>query len=107
VVRTDLLCRASYPMPARNAVGFANHGRRLIIAVVTDHPGTKVHGLDNKQMSGLMVQLGASRAWAFDGSGSAELIARMPGTSKLAIRNYPADGAERPMPVGFGVSSTT
>jgi hypothetical protein len=28
----------------------------------------------------------------------------MPSTpSALSLRNYPADGAERPMPLGFGI----
>lgn len=106
VVRTDLTCRASYPMPARTAVGFADHGTRLVIAVVADHPGTDLHGLDEKQMSGLMVQLGVWRAWAFDGSGSSEMLAKMPHKSGLSLRNYPADGSERPMPVGFAVFSS-
>lgn len=105
VVRNDLSCRYPTTQPARTAIGWADSGRKLIIAVVADHPHANIHGLDQKQMSGLMVQLGATRAFSFDGSGSSELLARMPGTSKLSMRNYPADGAERPMPVGFGIFS--
>ena len=104
-VRTGLACRYPITQPARTAIGWTDLGRKLIIAVVTDHPNTNVHGLDQKQMSGLMVQLGADRAFGFDGSGSSELLAKMPGTSTLSLRNYPADGAERPMPVGFGIYS--
>jgi hypothetical protein len=70
---------------------------------VTDKPGTIVHGLDENQMSKLMVELGAARANLWDGSGSAEMIARMPRTGALSIRNYTADGGERTMPVGFGI----
>ena len=33
----------------------------------------------------------------------AEMIARMPSTGRLSIRNYPADGQERTMPLGFGI----
>jgi len=105
VVRNDLACRYPTTQPARTAIGWADQGQTLIIAVVTDHPHVNIHGLDQKQMSGLMVQLGASRAFAFDGSGSSELLAKMPGTSSLSMRNYPADGAERPMPLGFGIFS--
>jgi len=103
VVRTGLPCRKAYPQPARTAVGYANSGKKLILAIVTDHPGTRVHGLDATQMSSLMVQLGSTKAFLFDGSGSTELIARMPSTHLLYIRNYTADGQQRPMPVGLGV----
>jgi hypothetical protein len=107
VRRTDLKCRRRYPMPARTAIGITNHGRRLIIAVIADRPGTAMHGLDSNQMSAVMADLGAKQAYLFDGSGSSELLARMPShRSRLSLRNYPADGgpdAERPMPLGFGI----
>jgi len=103
VVITGLSCRIRYPQPARTAIGYANGGRKLILAVVTDHPGTTMHGLDASQMSKLMVELGAGHAYLLDGSGSSEMLARMPATGRLSLRNYPADGAERTMPVGLGV----
>jgi hypothetical protein len=104
--RSDLKCRRSYPTPARTAIGFANHGRRLIIAAAADHPGTDLHGLDSNQMARFMADLGAGTAYLFDGSGSTEVIARMPRTHLLSLRNYPADGGpdnERTMPVGLGI----
>jgi hypothetical protein len=65
-----------------------------------------MHGLDAAQMARLMKDLGAGEAYLFDGSGSTELLARMPSNpSALSLRNYPADGAERAMPVGFGIFS--
>ena len=103
VVITGLPCRIRYPQPARTAIGMANGGRKLILVVVTDHPGTTTHGLDESQMSKLMVELGAGHAYLFDGSGSSEMLARMPSTGRLTMRNYPADGAERTMPVGLGI----
>lgn len=101
--RTGFTCRTSYPQPARTAVGYANGGKSLVIAVVTDHPGTEVHGLDANQMSKLMAELGVTKAYSFDGSGSAELMAKMPGSTSLSIRNYTADGHERTMPMGLGI----
>jgi Phosphodiester glycosidase len=92
--------------PARTEIGFANGGRTLIIAIVTDRPGTSTHGLDEDQMSELMVQLGAAQAFAFDGSGSTELLARVPGHPGLTLENYPADGQERDMPLGLAVMAT-
>ena len=103
VVITGLPCRIAYPQPARTAFGIANGGRKLILVVVTDHPGTTTHGLDESQMSKLMVELGAAHAYLWDGSGSSEMLARMPSTGQLSLRNYTADGAERTMPVGFGI----
>jgi hypothetical protein len=103
VVITGLPCRIRYPQPARTAFGMANGGRKLILVVVTDHPGTSTHGLDASQMSKLMVELGAGHAYLLDGSGSSEMLARMPSTGQLSLRNYPADGAERTMPVGLGI----
>lgn len=103
VVITGLPCRIRYPQPARTAIGMANGGRKLMLVVVTDHPGTSTHGLDASQMSKVMVDLGAARAYLLDGSGSSEMLARMPSTGRLSLRNYPADGAERTMPVGLGI----
>jgi hypothetical protein len=105
VAKTGFSCNsANTTQPARTAIGWAHGGRSLVIAVVADHPHTSTHGLDEDQMSKLMTQLGVGQAYAFDGSGSSELLAKRRGTSSLALQNYPADGQERPMPVGLGVS---
>jgi hypothetical protein len=91
--------------PARTAVGYADHGRKLVLVVVADHPHTPMHGLDNTQMSKLMTELGVSKAFDFDGSGSAEMLARLHARKKLAELNYPSDGVQRPMPIGLGIFS--
>ena len=101
---SSFTCRRRYPQPARTAIGFAAGGKQLILALVADDPGSSMHGLDAAQMARVMKDVGASEAYLFDGSGSTELLARMPATpSALSLRNYPADGAERPMPLGFGI----
>jgi hypothetical protein len=94
---------ANTKQPARTAIAYADGGKQLILVAVADHPGTQWHGLDNNQMSALLAQLGAQKAWDFDGSGSTELLAKMPGSSSLSLRTYPADGAQRPMPLGLGI----
>jgi hypothetical protein len=105
VAKTGFSCDSSNTtQPARTAIGWTNGGRSLVIAIVADRPHTSLHGLDEDQMSKLMVQLGASQAYTFDGSGSTELLAKLSGTASLAMQNYPADGQERPMPVGLGIS---
>ncbi|HWC34658.1 MAG TPA: phosphodiester glycosidase family protein [Mycobacteriales bacterium] len=88
---------------ARTAVGFTSDRKQLILLVVSDHPRTAMHGLDHRELAKVMSDLGAAKAWEFDGSGSSEMIARMPRSGALSIRNFCADGAQRPMPVGLGV----
>jgi len=106
VAITGFTCNsANTKQPARTAIGFADGGKKVVIAEVEDNTHTSLHGLDNDQMSKLMAQLGVSRAYDWDGSGSTEMLARMPKSSKLSLRTYPADDAERPMPVGFGIFS--
>jgi Phosphodiester glycosidase len=106
VALTGFSCdSANTKLPARTSVGFTAGGRQLVIGFVNDHPGTSQHGLDNNEMSALMVQLGVSTAFSFDGSGSTELLARGKGAKSLTLRTYPADGEERPMPLGLGVFS--
>ncbi|HWA65801.1 MAG TPA: phosphodiester glycosidase family protein [Mycobacteriales bacterium] len=103
--RNGLACdTANTTTPARTAFGIADHGKVFVIAEAEDHPGTDVHGLDANEMSGLMAQLGVDRAWDVDGSGSTELLAKLPSQHSLELRTYPADGEERPMPVGLGIA---
>jgi hypothetical protein len=108
VARTGFTCDSSNTtQPARTAIGFADGGRRLILVVVSEHPFSSQHGLDEDQMSELMTQLGVTQAYAFDGSGSSELLARVHRTSALTLQTYPADGQERVMPLGLGISSVS
>jgi hypothetical protein len=110
---SHLDCHERDTQAARTGVGITANGKSLVIAIVADHPcyssrvngcgGRHVHGLDHKEMARLMTELGARTAWQWDGSGSSELVARMPRSHRLEIRNYCADGEERPMPVGFGI----
>lgn len=95
---------ANTKTPARTAIGWTNGGRTMVMAFVADHPHTSLHGLDEDQMSKLMAQLGVSKAYAFDGSGSTELMAKFRHSSSLKLQTYPADGAERPMPLGLGIA---
>jgi hypothetical protein len=106
VALTNLSCRRRYPMPARTAIGYADHGHRLILLVVDDDTSgkTNMHGLDANQTARVMADLGTSQAYLFDGSGSTEMLARMPSSpTKLTRRNVLADGQERPMPLGLGI----
>lgn len=108
-----LQCRYRYPMPARTAFGIVNGGKTLEVVIAEDHPFTGEHGLDSIQMARVMRDLGVRNAWELDGSGSTELLAKVnaggnstcqaTNTSSLTCVTYPADGQERPMPVGLGI----
>jgi hypothetical protein len=103
IARTGLPCdTAGTNQPAQTAIAVANDGT-LVIGEIEEHPGTNLHGLDADQMGQFMAELGVSHAWLLDGSGSTEMLARMPGAPTLTLHTYPADGAERPMPVGIGI----
>lgn len=101
--RLGLSCRRSYPQPARTGIGFAHGGRELILTVVGDNRYTPMHGLDSIQLGRVMSDLGADQAFLLDGGGSTEMLARMPSRHRLTLRNHPADGTERPLPLGFGI----
>lgn len=110
--RSGLSCNELNSQAARTAVGISKDGKTLLIAVVADdeeakHDKRQLHGLDHKEMARVMIDLGAAASWEWDGSGSSELIAKLPRHRRLTIRNYCSDGQERPMPVGFGVFTTT
>jgi hypothetical protein len=97
-----LSCRKSYPQPARTGIGFSADGRQMILVVVDDHLGTSVHGLDSVQLARVMADLGADQAYLLDGGGSTEMLAKLP-SHGWSMRNHPADGVERPVPVGVGI----
>jgi exopolysaccharide biosynthesis protein len=62
-----------------------------------------MHGLDSIQLGRVMSDLGADQAFLLDGGGSTEMLARMSRGHRLTLRNHPTDGAERPLPLGFGI----
>jgi hypothetical protein len=108
-INSALGCNERDTQAARTAIGLSKGGKTLIIVVIADLPCIRdcpsplMHGLDHQQTARVMADLGARWAWGWDGSGSSEMIARLPSTHRLSIRNYCADGEERPQPLGFGI----
>ena len=100
--RLGLSCRRSYPMPARTGIGFADGGRRMILAAVDDNHHTRLHGLDSIQLSKVMADLGADQAFLLDGGGSTEMLTRTD-RGRLSLRTHLVDGSERPLPLGFAI----
>ena len=76
------------PRAPRSAVGQLPNGRIILVAVDGRQPGYST-GLTNAELARTMVRLGAIRAMAFDGGGSA--TAAFDG----AVLNKPSDGRER------------
>jgi Phosphodiester glycosidase len=102
-VRSGLYCRRSEIYAARTDIAWRDNGRQLILATVESPRGSENHGVDENQMSQVMVQLGAERSYALDGGGSTELLARL--HHQLSNRTRRAGEQERRIPLGIGVYS--
>ncbi|MBV9485863.1 MAG: phosphodiester glycosidase family protein [Frankiaceae bacterium] len=103
-VRSGLYCNRNEIYAARTDFAWAHHGTQLILATVASPKSGERAGVDENQMSEIMVDLGAERSYALDGGGSTDLVARV-GNHPLATRSPLPKGKERPIPVGVGVFS--
>ena len=65
----------------------------------------KSRGLTPAEAGKFMLAHGAFQAMLFDGGGSSELVARLPGQHQVSIMNVPSDGRERPVANGLFVYS--
>jgi exopolysaccharide biosynthesis protein len=103
VAGTGLRCKRTERLPARTAIGWTADRRQLLLVAVDNHRSAKLHGLEPDQLARVMRDLGAAEAYMFDGGGSTEMIVRPRPGARLSIRNYPSDGRERLIPLGFGI----
>jgi hypothetical protein len=103
-VRSGLYCNHAEVYAARTDIAWAKHHTQLILATVASPNSGEHYGLDEDQMSEVMVDLGVDRSYALDGGGSTDLVARL-GGGPLSIRSPLPKGKERPIPVGVGVFS--
>ena len=86
------------PRHPRTAVGFDASGRWLYLVVVDGRqPGYSV-GMTARELTDLMVRLGATSALNLDGGGSSILLVAQHDGS-LQIVNKPSGGSPRPVPV--------
>jgi len=90
----------------RTAVGIADGGKRLLLFALDGAPAYRT-GLTIAEVAGAMRSLGSSDAFSLDGGGSTTLVARAPGATAVSVQNHPSGGAERPVPNGIGVFSTS
>jgi hypothetical protein len=88
-------------------IGLSRDGKDLMMVVFDGHgsgPSSPV-GLTRPAMAGYLLARGAYQAMLFDGGGSSEMVARLPGQSHVSVINSPSDGTERPVANGLFVYS--
>lgn len=90
----------------RTAVGITKDRKQLIFLTV-DGRTSNFRGLDMKELSALMVELGSYEAICMDGGGSTEMLVKALGQTSAGIVNTPSDGGERSIKNGIGIISTS
>jgi exopolysaccharide biosynthesis protein len=90
------------------ALGITRDGRRALLVVCDGHQAdpNRSQGLTRVQMAGYLLTHGAYQAMLFDGGGSAEMVARLPGQRQASVLNSPSDGHERAIANGLFLYST-
>ncbi len=88
-------------------IGVSRDGRHLVMMVFDGRGSgpTQPVGLDRPQLAASLLMQGAYNAMMFDGGGSSELVAHLPGQSGVSVINYPSDGHERKVANGLFVYS--
>lgn len=83
----------------RTAIGYADHGRRLLIAVIDGRQPKYSVGMSLRDMAQLFRALGATDAINLDGGGSSAMALTDPRTqSGIRLATHPSDSAgERPV----------
>ncbi len=95
-------------MTARNpltAVAITKNGTHALFAVFNGRfaDTQKSTGLTPAEAAKYMLAHGASQAMLFDGGGSSEMVARLPGKHLVSVINSPSGGRERPVANGLFV----
>ncbi|MBO8172017.1 MAG: phosphodiester glycosidase family protein [Bacillaceae bacterium] len=88
----------------RAAAGVSEDGRMLYLVTVDGVPYSR--GMTLEELAGVMVELGAWRAFNLDGGGSATMVARQLGDSQVSLVNVPKYGSQRSVPTAVGIFNT-
>jgi hypothetical protein len=75
----------------RTALGVANNGRRVILAVIDGRQAPYSDGTTLRETAEIMLGLGARDVINLDGGGSSTLVYRDPASQSLRIANRPSD----------------
>lgn len=83
-------------------LGITKDGKHLIIAVFDGHQAEgSAEGLTRPEQAQWMMSHGAYNAILFDSGGSSDMVARLPGQTKVSVLNTPSDGEERDVANGL------
>ncbi len=87
-------------------VGISRDGKQALFVVFDgrDAGPLRSRGVTAVQAAYFLLAHGAYQAMQFDGGGSSELVARLPGHDGVSVVNYPSGGRERPVANGLLVS---
>jgi Phosphodiester glycosidase len=99
----NLYCTTTETLAARTSIAWSR-SRTTLMLVTTESPkGPDNYGLDENQMSALLIYLRAAGGYALDGGTSTEMVARVPGHKNLVLEAAPHGHDQRPMPAGIGI----
>lgn len=89
----------------RTAAGITADKKQLILLTV-DGRTNNFRGLNQPELSQLLIELGAYDAINLDGGGSTTMVVRPLGSNDLNVANIPSEGVERRVYNGIGIMST-
>lgn len=89
---------------SRSGVGVSQDGKTLYIVAVEGPPNGR--GMELKEFSVVMKEIGSYRAFNLDGGGSTTMVARKLAESNISLLNTPAYGSQRRVPTAIGVFNT-
>jgi hypothetical protein len=103
-INTGLYCNRHMYYAARTGIAWSRNHQTLMLVTAVSPKGPDHYGLDENQMSALLVKLRAAGAYALDGGYSTGMVARLHhrhrhGLHLIAGHHH----AQRTIPVGVGV----
>lgn len=89
---------------SRSGVGVSQDGKTIYLVAVEGPPNGR--GMELKEFSVVMKEIGSYRAFNLDGGGSTTMVARKLAESNISLLNTPAYGSQRAVPTAIGVFNT-
>jgi hypothetical protein len=103
-ISTGLYCNRHEYYAARTAIAWTRSRSTLLLVTAESPRGPDHYGLDENQMSALLVSLRAASGYALDGGYSTTMVARLRHHHHgLALVTAPRGHRQRAIPVGVGI----
>ncbi len=103
-ISTGLYCSRHEYYAARTGIAWTRSRSTLMLVTAESPRGPDHYGLDENQMSALLVNLRAASAYALDGGFSTTMVARLRHHHhRLALVTAPRGHRQRAIPVGVGI----